>query len=140
MVLDINLGSILRINERLLDGGLNDGARIVCISSIGGIAGNPGQTNYGATKAGIIGYVDGLSAEMAKRGGAINAVAPGFIETQMTAAMPLVPREVGRRLNSLSQGGLPIDIAEAVTFFASPISSGINGSTLRVCGQSFVGA
>jgi 3-oxoacyl-[acyl-carrier protein] reductase len=140
MVLDINLGSILRINERLLDGGLNDGARIVCISSIGGIAGNPGQTNYGATKAGIIGYVDGLSAELAKRGGAINAVAPGFIETQMTAAMPLVPREVGRRLNSLSQGGLPIDIAEAVTFFASPISSGINGTTLRVCGQSFVGA
>ena len=140
MVLDINLGSIMRINERLAGEGFKPGARVVCISSIGGIAGNPGQTNYAATKAGIIGYVDALAPEFARRGGAINAVAPGFIETQMTAAMPLVNREVGRRLNSLSQGGLPIDIAEAVTFFASPLSSGVNGQTLRVCGQSFVGA
>ncbi|MGQ0701365.1 MAG: 3-oxoacyl-ACP reductase [Panacagrimonas sp.] len=139
-VLDINLGSIMRINERLLDAGFQPGARIVCISSIGGIAGNAGQTNYGATKAGIIGHAEALAPEMARRGGAINAVAPGFIETQMTAAMPLVNREVGRRLNSLSQGGLPIDIAEAVTFFASPASAGINGQTLRVCGQNFVGA
>lgn len=140
MVLDINLGSIMRINDRLMSEGFKAGARVVCISSIGGIAGNPGQTNYGATKAGIIGYVDALAPEFAKRGGAINAVAPGFIETQMTAAMPLMNREVGRRLNSLSQGGLPIDIAEAVTFFASPLSSGVNGQTLRVCGQNFVGA
>ena len=140
MVLDINLGSIMRINERLMGDGFKPGARVVCISSIGGIAGNVGQTNYGATKAGIIGYVDALAPEFAKRGGAINAVAPGFIETQMTAAMPLMNREVGRRLNSLSQGGLPIDIAEAVTFFASSLSSGVNGQTLRVCGQSFIGA
>jgi 3-oxoacyl-[acyl-carrier protein] reductase len=139
-VLDINLGSILRINERLFDGGLNTGARIVCISSIGGISGNAGQTNYGATKAGIIGYVETLASQMAKRGGAINAVAPGFIETQMTAAMPTIPREVGRRLSSLNQGGLPIDIAEAVTFMASPLASGVNGRTLRVCGQNFMGA
>jgi 3-oxoacyl-[acyl-carrier protein] reductase len=141
MVLDINLGSIVRINEKLLrDGGFKSGARAVCISSIGGIAGNPGQTNYGATKAGIIGYVDALAPVFAKRGGSINAVAPGFIETQMTAAMPLMNREVGRRLNSLSQGGLPIDIAEAVTFFSSSHSAGVNGQTLRVCGQNFVGA
>jgi 3-oxoacyl-[acyl-carrier protein] reductase len=141
MVLDINLGSIMRINEQLMrDGGFRPGARAVCISSIGGIAGNPGQTNYAATKAGIIGYVDALAADFARRGGAINAVAPGFIETQMTAAMPLMTREVGRRLNSLSQGGLPIDIAEAVTFFASSHSNGVNGQTLRVCGQNFVGA
>lgn len=140
MVLDINLGAIMRINERLLGEGLKPGARVVCISSIGGIAGNPGQTNYAATKAGIIAYVDALAPEFARRGGAINAVAPGFIETQMTAAMPLINREVGRRLNSLSQGGLPVDIAEAVTFFASPLSSGVNGQTLRVCGQNFVGA
>ena len=140
LVLDINLGSILRINERLLKGGLNGGARVVCISSIGGIAGNAGQTNYGATKAGIIGYVSALAPAMAKAGGAINAVAPGYIETQMTAAMPVGPREVGRRLSSLSQGGLPQDIAEAVVFFASPAAAGINGSTLRVCGQNFVGA
>ena len=141
-VLDVNFGAILRINERLLanDGGFNKGGRMVCISSIGGIGGNAGQTNYGATKAGVIGYVEALAPELARRGGAINAVAPGFIETQMTAAMPAVPREVGRRLSSLGQGGLPIDIAEAVTFFASPLAAAANGSTLRVCGQNFFGA
>jgi 3-oxoacyl-[acyl-carrier protein] reductase len=140
MVLDINLGAILRINEGLLRQGLNAGARMVCISSIGGIAGNAGQTNYGSTKAGVIGYADAMASTLARQGGAINAVAPGFIETQMTAQMPMGPREVGRRLNSLSQGGLPQDIAEAVAFLASPAASGINGATLRVCGQNFVGA
>jgi len=142
-VLDVNFGAILRINERLLASG-NEGfksaGRMVCISSIGGIGGNAGQTNYGATKAGVIGYVEALAPELARRGGAINAVAPGFIETQMTAAMPAVPREVGRRLSSLGQGGLPVDIAEAVTFFASPLAAAANGCTLRVCGQNFFGA
>lgn len=140
MVLDVNFGAILRINDALLAHGLNDGARMVCISSIGGIAGNAGQTNYGATKAGVMGYVEAMAPVMARRGGAINAVAPGFIETAMTAQMPTGPREVGRRLASLGQGGLPIDIAEAVTFLASPLASAVNGRTLRVCGQNFVGA
>jgi 3-oxoacyl-[acyl-carrier protein] reductase len=140
MVLNINLAAILRINDGLLKKGLKEGARVVCISSIGGIAGNAGQTNYGATKAGVIGYVDAMAQTLAQRGGGINAVAPGFIETQMTAAMPMIPREVGRRLNSLSQGGLPQDIAEAVAFLASPAAGGVNGRTLRVCGQNFVGA
>lgn len=139
-VLDVNFGAIVRANEVLLKSGLKPGARMVCISSIGGIAGNPGQTNYGATKAAVIGYVEAMAATFAKRGGAINAIAPGFIETQMTAAMPVGPREVGRRLSSLGQGGLPIDIAEAVTFFASPLAAAVNGRVLRVCGQSFVGA
>ncbi|WP_020648860.1 3-oxoacyl-ACP reductase [Solimonas variicoloris] len=139
MVLNINLGAILKINEGLLKEGFRDGARVVCISSIGGIGGNAGQTNYGATKAGVIGYVDAMASTFARRGGAINAVAPGFIETAMTAAMPFGPREVGRRINSLSQGGLPQDIAEAVTFFASPAASAVNGRTLRVCGQNFFG-
>lgn len=140
MVIDVNFAAILRINEALLKQGLNDGARMVCISSIGGIAGNAGQTNYGATKAGVMGYVEAMAAQMASRGGAINAVAPGFIETAMTAQMPTGPREVGRRLASLGQGGLPIDIAEAVTFLASPLAAAVNGRTLRVCGQNFVGA
>jgi 3-oxoacyl-[acyl-carrier protein] reductase len=140
MVLDVNLGAILRINEALFADGLNPGARMVCISSIGGIAGNAGQTNYGATKAGVMGYVEAMAPLMAARGGSINAVAPGFIETAMTAQMPTGPREVGRRLASLGQGGLPIDIAEAVTFLASPLAAGVNGRTLRVCGQNFVGA
>jgi 3-oxoacyl-[acyl-carrier protein] reductase len=140
MVLNINLAAILNINEGLLKDGLNQGARVVCISSIGGIGGNAGQTNYASTKAGVIGYVDAMAATFGERGGAINAVAPGFIETQMTAAMPLGPREVGRRINSLSQGGLPQDIAEAVAFFASPAAAGVNGQTLRVCGQNWFGA
>lgn len=140
MVLDINLGAILNINEQLLQSGLKPGARFVCISSIGGIGGNAGQTNYAATKAGVIGYAESLSPILAKKGMAINAVAPGFIETQMTAAMPAINREVGRRVNSLSQGGVPQDIAEAVTFLASPLAQGVNGRTLRVCGQNWLGA
>ncbi len=140
MVLDVNLGAIVRINEQLTDGVIKAGGRMVCISSIGGIAGNAGQTNYAATKAGVIGYVQALSRALADQNIGVNAVAPGFIETQMTASMPVVHREVGRRLNSLSQGGLPIDIAEAVAFLASSHAAGINGQTLRVCGQNWVGA
>lgn len=140
LVININLAAILKINEVLLASGLNNGARAVCISSIGGIAGNAGQTNYAATKAGVMGYVQAMASTFAARGGAINAVAPGFIETQMTAEMPVGPREVGRRLSALSQGGVPQDIAEAVAFFGSPAAQGINGGTLRVCGQNFVGA
>ena len=113
---------------------------MVCISSIGGIAGNAGQTNYGATKSAVIGYVAALAPMLAKQGIAANAVAPGFIETQMTAAMPMMHREVGRRLNSLSQGGMPQDIAETVAFLASGHATGVNGATLRVCGQNWVGA
>lgn len=139
MVVGVNFAAILDINEGLLRNGLRDGARIVCISSMNGIAGAAGQTNYSATKSGLISYVEGMAPVLAKRGGAINAVAPGFIETQMTAAMPFGPREVGRRINSLSQGGLPQDIAEAVAFFASPAAGSVNGRTLRVCGQHWMG-
>ena len=76
----------------------------------------------------------------AGRGITINAVAPGFIETQMTAAIPFAMREVGRRLNAMSQGGLPQDVAEAIAWLASPASSGLTGNVVRVCGQSVVGA
>ncbi len=139
-VLEVNLAAIVRMNDLLLQQGLKPGARMVCISSIGGIAGNPGQTNYGATKSGVINYVRALAPQMAKRGGAVNAIAPGFIETQMTAHMPAGPRVMGRLMSSLLQGGLPSDIAEAVTFLASPHAAGVNGRTLRVCGQHLVGA
>ncbi|MET0601962.1 MAG: 3-oxoacyl-ACP reductase [Baekduia sp.] len=140
-VLDVNLSSQERINDALLDAKLiGDGGRIITVSSIGGIAGNRGQTNYGASKAGVIGIVETLAPELAQRGATINAVAPGFIETQMTAAMPLVVREGGRRMNSLAQGGLPIDVAETIAWFASPASGGVNGNVVRVCGQSLIGA
>jgi 3-oxoacyl-[acyl-carrier protein] reductase len=67
-------------------------------------------------------------------------VAPGFIETQMTAAMPLATREAGRRMNSLSQGGLPRDVAETIAWLAQPASGGVNGTTIRVDGQHLIGA
>jgi 3-oxoacyl-[acyl-carrier protein] reductase len=140
-LMEINLSSEERINDALLDGKrLNPNGRIVCVSSMSGIAGNSGQTNYAASKAGVIGMVESLAPELAKRKATINAVAPGFIETKMTGAMPIGPREAGRRLASLSQGGLPVDVAETIAWFASPASTGVNGNTVRVCGQSLLGA
>jgi 3-oxoacyl-[acyl-carrier protein] reductase len=137
-VLAVNLESIERINAALLAA---DGvSRIVCVSSVSGIAGNRGQANYAASKAGVIGVVDALAPALAKRQATINAVAPGFIETRMTAAMPLATREAGRRMNSLAQGGLPVDVAETVAWLASPGSAGVNGNVVRVCGQSLIGA
>jgi 3-oxoacyl-[acyl-carrier protein] reductase len=140
-VLGVNLIAQERLTAALLDAdALRRGGRIVCVSSIGGIAGNRGQANYGASKAGVIGLVEALAPELATRQGSINAVAPGFIETRMTAAMPVGTREAGRRMNSLSQGGRPIDVAETVAWFASPGSGGVNGTVVRVCGQSLIGA
>ena len=140
-VMDVNLFAPLRITEALLSGrGIRKNGRVVCVSSLSGIAGNMGQTNYALSKAGLIGAVQRLAPEAAKSGITINAVAPGFIETQMTASIPFAIREAGRRMNAMSQGGLPIDVAEAIGWFASPGSGGVNGQTVRVCGQSLLGA
>jgi 3-oxoacyl-[acyl-carrier protein] reductase len=140
-VLKVNLEAQLRINEALIgEKVLRDGSRVVCISSTSGIAGNRGQTNYAASKAGIIGMVQAMAPVMAQNNATINAVAPGFIETAMTKAMPFATREIGRRINSLNQGGLPIDVAETVAWLGQPGSAGINGQLIRVCGQSMVGA
>lgn len=140
-VLAVNLICQPIINEALLNGGvLNAGGRIIGVSSIAGIAGNTGQTNYGTTKAGVIGMVNAYAPVLAERQATINAVAPGFIETKMTAAVPLAIREVGRRLNSLAQGGLPVDVAETIAWYANPGSGAVNGNVVRVCGQSLLGA
>jgi 3-oxoacyl-[acyl-carrier protein] reductase len=140
-LMEINLSSEERINDALLAAGrLNPNGRIVCVSSMAGIAGNAGQTNYAASKAGVIGMVEALAPELAAREATVNAVAPGFIETRMTAAMPIGPREAGRRLSSLSQGGLPVDVAETIAWLASPASTGVNGNVVRVCGQNLLGA
>jgi 3-oxoacyl-[acyl-carrier protein] reductase len=142
-VLDVNLGAVLRTTQALLKAGaVNDHARVVGTSSIAGIAGNVGQTNYAASKAGIIGWIRALAAdeELRGRGVTANAVAPGFIETAMTAAIPLVVREAGRRMNSLGQGGRPQDVAETVAWLAGAASGGVNGQVVRVCGQSLLGA
>jgi 3-oxoacyl-[acyl-carrier protein] reductase len=141
-VLAVNLTSQERINDTLLGkrGVLRRGGRIVSVSSVSGIAGNRGQTNYAASKAGIIGMVQALAPTLARQAGTINAVAPGFIETEMTGAMPLLTREGGRRVNSMSQGGLPVDVAETIAWFASAGSGGVNGQVVRVDGQSMLGA
>jgi 3-oxoacyl-[acyl-carrier protein] reductase len=143
MTLEINLASAQRISEHLLnEGALNDGGRIIGVASMVGISGQRGQTNYAASKAGVIGYVDYMSRDRAlnDRDITVNAVAPGFIETQMTAAIPVLTREIARRLNSLSQGGQSEDVAEAIAWLAHPESAAVNGVTLRVCGQNWLGA
>jgi 3-oxoacyl-[acyl-carrier protein] reductase len=140
-LLEINLSSQERINDALLDGGvLRAEGRIVCVSSMSGIAGNAGQTNYATSKAGVIGMVQALAPLLAAHDQTINAVAPGFIETQMTAKMPIGIREAGRRMSSLAQGGLPVDVAETIAWFAHPGSGAVNGNVVRVCGQNLLGA
>src|SRR3954452_18131823 len=130
-LMEVNLLAPERITEAVR---LNDDGRIVCVSSLSAIAGNAGQTNYATSKAGLIDLVTDLELE---RGITINAVAPGFIETQMTAAMPIGVREAGRRINSLRQGGVPVDVAETIAWLAG---SGVDRNVVRVCGQSLLGA
>jgi 3-oxoacyl-[acyl-carrier protein] reductase len=139
-VIAVNLVAPERITDELLaQKVIHDNGRIVGVASIAGIAGNVGQTNYATSKAGVIGLVDSLRDVLTK-GITVNAVAPGFIETQMTAAVPFATREVGRRLNAMSQGGLPVDVAETVAWYADPASTAVNGNVVRVCGQMVLGA
>jgi 3-oxoacyl-[acyl-carrier protein] reductase len=138
-VIDINLSAVIRTTSAL-EPLLRENARVVCLSSIAGIAGNMGQTNYSASKAGIVGFVRVAAEHFADRGIAVNAVAPGFIETRMTASIPVAIREVARRLSALGQGGLPEDVAQTIVFLSSPGAYGITGCTLRVCGGAFIGA
>jgi 3-oxoacyl-[acyl-carrier protein] reductase len=140
-VLAVNLLAPMRITQALLDAGqVRAGGRIIGVASLSGIAGNVGQTNYALSKAGVIGWIERLAGEVAGQGFTANAVAPGFIETQMTAAIPFAIREAGRRMNSLGQGGTPEDVAETIAWLADPASGGINGQVVRVCGQSLLGA
>ena len=140
-VLEVNLSSQERINDVLLERDLlGAGSRLVSVSSVSGIAGNRGQANYATSKAGVIGLVDALAPLMRERHATVNAVAPGFIETAMTAAMPIATREAGRRTNSLVQGGQPVDVAETIAWLVSPASAAVNGNVVRVCGQSLLGA
>ncbi|MGY1651958.1 3-oxoacyl-ACP reductase [Geodermatophilus sp. SYSU D01119] len=141
-VMAVNLQAQLDLTQALLDadGVLRPGARVVAVSSQSGIAGNRGQTNYAASKAGVIGMVRAWAPAFAERGATVNAVAPGFIVTEMTAKMPFGTREVGARINSLQQGGLPVDVAETIAWLAQPGAAGVNGQVVRVCGQSMLGA
>lgn len=136
----INLEAVVNITAKLAEGTLRENARVISLASIAGIAGNMGQTNYAASKAGLIGMTRHLAAELASAGTTVNAVAPGFIETRMTAAVPAVVRQAGRRLSALGQGGLPEDVARAITFLAMPGLAGVTGNVLRICGGALLGA
>lgn len=138
-VMDVNLLAVHRLTEALSPL-LREGGRVICLSSVAGIAGNVGQTAYAASKSGIIGWVRANSQKLADRGVTVNAIAPGFIETRLTAAIPLAIREAGRRLSALSQGGQPEDVAQAIVFLASPGAQGVTGQTIRVCGGALIGA
>ena len=141
LVMAVNLQAIFTLEAAFSEAGaLNRGGRTIVMSSIAGIAGNMGQSNYAASKAALIGWVDAMAAERASAGVGVNAIAPGFIETRLTDAIPVATREGARRLSALSQGGLPVDIAEGVVFLASNAALGVTGRTLRVCGGNFIGA
>lgn len=140
LVLNVNLKSVMRFTDALLVDGLADNASIVGLSSISGIAGNAGQTNYSASKSGLITYLKEIAAANHYRGITANAIAPGFIETQMTENLPFFVKEGGRRLSALKQGGLPADIAEAIVFLSGNGGKCVTGQVLRVCGGSFLGA
>ncbi len=140
-VVDVSVGAPQRITEELLKQGLiRQGGRVIGISSIAGIAGNNGQTNYGSAKAGVIGWVQDLAARTADKKITVNSIAPGFIETEMVQTIPIGTRTAGRLLSSLSQGGQPVDVAEAIAWYANPGSGNISGNVVRVCGQGFLGA
>src|SRR5689334_19872197 len=117
--IDVNLVAVAGLTGAL-EALMPDGGRVVCLSSIAGIAANVGQTNYSASKAGVIGYVQAVAGRLAAKGVAVNAIAPGFIETRLTDAIPVATREVARRLCNLGQGGLPVDVAEVALFLSSP--------------------
>lgn len=140
-VLDVNLNAPQVLTQALIDSGaLHENGSVILLASISGLAGNRGQTNYTTSKAGLIGYARAMAPALKAQGISINAVAPGFIETSMTAHMPFALREAGRRMSSLGQGGQPQDVAEAVAWLGQPGSGAISGQVLRVCGQSVLGA
>jgi 3-oxoacyl-[acyl-carrier protein] reductase len=139
-VIRTNLSAAVRITDSLLSEGLlRDEGRIVVLAAVAAIAGNAGQTNYAASKAGLAGLIQGLAPMVADRGITANAVAPGLIETDFLSTMPAALRQFARRMSALAQGGQPEDVAEAVMFLASPSAQGITGETLRVCGGAFAG-
>ncbi|MFO1377517.1 MAG: 3-oxoacyl-ACP reductase FabG [Steroidobacteraceae bacterium] len=134
-VINTNLSSVFRLCKSVLRGMMKARkGRIVNIASVVGLIGNPGQANYCAAKAGIVGFTRSLAREVGSRGITANVVAPGFVDTDMTRALPEEQRNALATRIPLGRLGSPEDIAAAVTFLASPRASWITGDTLNVNG------
>ena len=132
-VIDVNLTGVFNVSKAALEI-LNENGRIINISSIVGIYGNFGQTNYAASKAGVIGFTKSLAKELAKRKITVNAIAPGFIKTELTDKIPFIRKKIIERMIPLKEIGVPEDVANAVVFLASQKSRYITGEVLHITG------
>ena len=139
-IINTNLTSVYRLTKACLRAMMKARkGRIVSIASVVGVTGNAGQTNYGAAKAGIIGFTKSLAREVGSRGITVNVVAPGFIDTDMTRALSEDQRNALLGSIPLARLGQPEEIAQAVGFLASPAASYITGETLNVNGGMYMG-
>lgn len=134
-IMDTNLSSIFKVSKACLRGMMKaKKGRIISIASVVGVTGNAGQANYSAAKAGVIGFSKSLAREVGSRGITVNVVAPGFIDTDMTRALPEAQRDALLGQISLGRLGQAAEIANAVTFLASPGAAYITGETIHVNG------
>jgi 3-oxoacyl-[acyl-carrier protein] reductase len=139
IILDTNLTSVYRTSKAVMRGMMKARkGRIINIASVIGLTGNPGQSNYAAAKAGIIAFSKSLAREIGSRGITVNVVAPGFIDTDMTKALPEEQRTALLGQIALGRLGAPDDIAQAVLFLASPAAAYVTGETLHVNGGMYM--
>ncbi len=138
-VMNTNLGSVFRLSRACLRGMMKARkGRIVNIASVVALSGNPGQANYAAAKAGMIGFSKSLAREVASRGITVNVVAPGFIDTDMTKELPESQHEALLQQIPLGRLGRPEDVAHAVAFLAGPEGAYVTGATLHVNGGMYM--
>jgi 3-oxoacyl-[acyl-carrier protein] reductase len=139
VILDTNLSSVYRTSKAVMRGMMKARkGRIISIASVIGLTGNPGQSNYAAAKAGIIAFSKSLAREIGSRGITVNVVAPGFIDTDMTKALPEDSKQALLGQIALGRLGEVGDIAKAVGFLASPAAAYITGETLHVNGGMYM--
>jgi len=138
-IIETNLTSVYRLSKAVIRSMMKSKkGRIINIASVVGLTGNPGQTNYSATKAGMLGFTKSLAREIGSRNITVNCVAPGFIDTDMTRELPEEQREALIKQIPLNRLGDPADIAAAVAFLASPAAAYITGETINVNGGMYM--